>query len=324
MRKFFKRNARVEWIIGWSSLNKSAAIRLLSRWGILPMAGLLCVLAGSFMILPSSARAQENDPCRAVGPQAEQVEGMAGYTYRTASGRDLRIHVAAPSGDASSRPGVLFFFGGGWAIGNIQDFAQRARDFARQGYVAAVADYRVYCRDRTKPADALIDAKAAYAWFRDHAKELGVDKDRLVLSGGSAGGQLSLMTALEADAETRPVALVLYNPAVDLTGFGPRLGLSDEQARALSPMRQDLGRLPPTIIFHGQSDRSVPIQSVRDFCTAARRARRVCRVEEYAGQDHSFFHSQTDDPHIGRSPYQDTLSRSLDFLAELHIGDSAR
>lgn len=255
---------------------------------------------------------QKNCPVMAAPP--DRIAGMEAYVYRTLAGRDLRIHVARPLPDTGNGAGVLLFFGGGWRIGNIHDFAERANALAQKGYAVAVADYRILCRDGTGPIEALEDAGSAFSWFRRHADRFGMDARRIVLGGGSAGGQLALVTALRAGEAERPVGLLLYNPVVHLGAFRETFGLSDRQIRELSPVNYGLADLPRTMIFHGSDDKVVTMQSVRDFCRKAREGGAECHVEEYEHQDHGFFHSKVVDPVIGTSPFEDTLAKSLRFL----------
>lgn len=254
--------------------------------------------------------------CEAVLPQPETLPGADSFTYKTA-GRDLRLHVFPAAGDGAAQPAILFFFGGGWRQGDVRAFEGQARAMAQKGLVAVLADYRVSCRDGTTATQSAEDAMAAYDWIRAHAKDLKIDPRRVVLAGGSAGGHLALATAMRAS--DKPAALVLFNPAVDLTAMAPVLRLSPEAAKAISPSVLPVTGLPPAVVFHGQADTTVPIQTVRDFCRRATQTGGRCELQEYAGQKHGFFNSRADDPAIGASPYADTLARSIAFLQNLEL-----
>jgi acetyl esterase len=250
--------------------------------------------------------------CSGIGAAVAALPGAKSYTYRAASGRALRIHVFSPPPHERPAPAILLFFGGGWRTGSVSALADQARAFAGRGYVAGLADYRVKCRDGTNPLDASADARAAYAWWRAHAARLGADPRRIVLSGGSAGGQLALMAAQDAPAGEEPAALVLFNPAVDLVGPAP--WYQKLFARSISPSVLPVDHLPPTIVFHGLSDHRVPIGTVRAFCRRAAAQGRTCRIVSYRGQGHGFYHSDRIDPALGRSPYDDTMARAFHFL----------
>lgn len=266
---------------------------------------------------PGSA---ELDPpkagCAGVVDQPTQIPEARSFTYKSTGTRPLRIHVFEPTG-AGKHPAIIFFFGGGFRIGKVDVFSEQAKAYAARGYVAALADYRVSCRDQTNPVASVEDGEAAYAWLRAHSAMLHVDTKRIVLSGGSSGGFVAAAAALLASKSAEPAAVVLFNPATDLRPALERFKLSRAQASAISPAALPLATLPPTVIFHGKADRTVPIAMVRDFCQEAKTAGRECVLFEYEGQDHSFYHSKAVDPHIGVSPYDDTLRKALEFLERL-------
>lgn len=96
----------------------------------------------------------------------------------------------------------MFFFGGAWTNGAVTQFARQARYFAQRGMVAIVADYRVFGRHRTSAFEAMADAKSALRWVRAHSAELGIESNRIVAAGGSAGGHIAL-SAERSSAEPR-------------------------------------------------------------------------------------------------------------------------
>lgn len=272
----------------------------------------ILVLAG-----PAAAQPAPERPAAACTAQPADLTGARSYTYRHASGRDLRLHVFAPDKPAPSRAAIAFFFGGGWRQGDVRAFAPQAQVMADHGLAAVLVDYRVTCRDQTTAVDSLADAEAAYAWLQAHAKDLGIDPKRIALAGGSAGGHLALATAMRA--KDKPAALALFNPAVDIVAIAPAIGLAPETARSISPSALPAAGLPPMIAFHGRADRTVPIQTVRDLCARAAAAGRRCELVEYDAQAHGFFHKHAVDPVLGFAPYDDTVARSVAFLQQLGL-----
>lgn len=270
--------------------------------------GILCLLAVG---LAGCGLRPPNADCVGLPAQPMTLEGAESFTYAGAGARDLRIHVFKPAGDGASRPAILLFFAGAWRTGEVDSMAPQARAFAARGYVAVLADYRVKCRDGTTPRESVEDAGRAFRWLRTHARDLGVDADRIVLGGASAGGHLALVTALKAPDHEGPAGLVLFNPVVDMVGEGPpwRRGAMREISPAALPART----LPPTLILHGQDDRRAPIATVRAFCDRARAAGRRCTLQEYPGEGHSFYMRLRAAPGEGLSPYEDTLTKALAF-----------
>jgi acetyl esterase/lipase len=281
-------------------------------------------LAGETLVTPKVMAADFEagaapPECAATPPQPETISGAVSIIYKTASGRPLRLHLFTPGAEKGGRPAVLFFFGGDWRTGDVRAFLGQAEALADQGYVTALADYRVRCRDGTSPLDALEDAQAAFEWLRKASGELGADPERIVLVGASAGGQLALATAMFAQPEHKPAALVLFNPAVNLVALAPLLGLDPAAAARVSPSALQVSALPPTLVLYGGADRTIPIKDVEAFCDRATKAGRTCRVDAYPGDDHGFFDSRAPRPPLGQSPYADTLAKLLDFLSSLGL-----
>ncbi|MBN8613289.1 MAG: alpha/beta hydrolase [Deltaproteobacteria bacterium] len=165
----------------------------------------------------------------------------------------------------------VYFHGGGFVLGSPRSHEGLVRTLVEQtGAVFVSVDYRL-APEHKLPA-AHDDALAAYAWTRANASELGIDPERIVLSGDSAGGNLTIATAVSArDAGmAMPCGLVPIYPATDMTRsfpshrelgrdyflttevldwFTERFLQSPAQMRdpRVSPLFvTDLSRLPPT------------------------------------------------------------------------------
>jgi acetyl esterase len=254
-----------------------------------------------------------------VAPQPTTVQGAATHVYKSIDGSQVRLHVfSSNSPGPNGRPAIVFFFGGGWTQGSVTQFAPQARHFAERGMVAIVADYRVFGRHKTTPFEAMADAKSAIWWVRGHSAQLGIDSDRIVAAGGSAGGHIALSAAVFATFEdagddktvsSRPNALVLFNPAVDTSQSSQFGGRGAEG----SPFHHVGGALPPTIILHGTSDTTVPFVDVERFCEKARTFGNQCELVGYEGATHGFFNPQNAD---GRW-YRETLLEADRFLTKI-------
>lgn len=256
--------------------------------------------------------------CKWVKPTSESIPGSSAYVYAQRE-RPLRLHVftPAPASRPKDRPAIMFFFGGGFVSGDPASMQREAQDFVAKGYVVVLADYRVFCRDRTGPAEAVSDGRAAHDWLWSHARKLGVDRKRIVLGGTSAGGFVATSVALGARPAHVPVALLLYNPVLDATFKGALPNFDMAAFRAVSPLYMPLGKLPPTLIFHGTADEIVPIRQPRDFCRLAIAAGRTCQLAEYPDLGHSFHFIHAVVRPLGIVPYDDTMVRGFQFLAPL-------
>lgn len=178
-------------------------------------------------------------------------------------------------------PGLLFLHGGAWRGGQREDYRVYTTWFAERGFVAATASYRL--QQAAKYPAALEDCKAAVRWMRANAAKIGVDPERIVVLGGSAGGHLAMMLGYTPDdpafegqsgtpgVSSRVAAVVdLYGPADLTTPFGQAASVvwdflgkkydeDPELWRRASPLFHLKKGAPPTLVFHGTIDDTVPI-----------------------------------------------------------------
>ena len=99
--------------------------------------------------------------------------------------------------DERPLPALVYFYGGGWALGNLDTSDGVCRALAnRAGCLVVAAGYRLAPEWRF-PA-AVEDCHAATAWLRAHADQVGADADRIAVGGDSAGGNLAAAVALLA------------------------------------------------------------------------------------------------------------------------------
>ncbi len=121
------------------------------------------------------------------------MPGAEVETYKTAGDTKLNLYIFQPLGwkATDKRPAIVCFFGGGWTNGTLRQFLPQCKYLAQRGMVAIAADYRVASRNQVKAVECVKDAKSAIRFVRKNAARLGVDPDRIVAAGGSAGGHLA-------------------------------------------------------------------------------------------------------------------------------------
>ena len=205
--------------------------------------------------------------------RAAPVAEIVDRTIAGPGGR-LRVRFYRPAGSvARLLPTILYFHGGGWVIGSLEAYDLPCRFFcARSGCAVVAVDYRL-APEHKFPA-ALDDAVAAFRWLAAEGTELGIDPDRIVVAGDSAGGTLATVVAQLVRGEARtPCLQWLIYPATDLAADMPShkscgqgflltqadmewfrgLYLNDLSEIAdprVSPLRApDLSGLPPALIF---------------------------------------------------------------------------
>jgi len=155
------------------------------------------------------------------------------YIYKESAGKPRRMEIYFPPGHnakTASVPGMILFHGGGWSGGSLKQFQAACHYFASRGLVCATAEYQMLSKaeaaklpqGETKKRVCITDAKSAIRWFKQNASELGIDPNRIITGGGSAGGHISALATMNPelndpadrlDIDTSVVAYVWFNPA---------------------------------------------------------------------------------------------------------------
>ena len=133
-------------------------------------------------------------------------------------GGALAVRVLRPALDEQPRPTIVYFHGGGWVVGDIDTHLGHARRICVQADAVVVSVAYRLAPEHRFPA-AFDDAVAATRWAADHLSELGRDPGVLVVSGDSAGAQLSASVAIaRRDAGELLSAQLLLYPVTDVAG----------------------------------------------------------------------------------------------------------
>ncbi len=224
-------------------------------------------------------------------------------TYKQIGEVELQLHIFNPPGHqaADNSPAIVFFFGGGWVNGSPGQFFPFCEYLASRGMVAASAEYRIQSKHQTSPVECVKDGKSAIRWMRTHAKELGIDPDKLAAGGGSAGGHVAAaagtVEGLEEEGEdlsvsSRPNALVLMNPVFD---NGPG-GFGHNKVKAywkeISPLHNLDADTPPTVVFLGTEDKLIPVATAENYKAKMEALGGRCDLYLHEGQEHGFFNAR--------------------------------
>ena len=265
-----------------------------------------------------------------VNTYSQSIPGFQAYTYKKIDTLELKLLMKNPANfnPNKSYPTIIFFFGGGWVGGSITQFKPHAEYLASRGMITVLAEYRVRSRNKTTPFDAVADAKSAIRFLRQNAKQLNIDKNKIVASGGSAGGHLAAAAATvpglndpkdNLKISAKPNALVLFNPVFDNgpTGYGyDRIG---ERYPEISPIHNITKKTPPTIIFLGTKDDLIPVETAKLYKQKMELAGNRCDLFLYEGQKHGFFNyrenSKNENRYFIETIYQtDVFLESLGYL----------
>lgn len=267
---------------------------------------------------------------------ADGVSGLPALTYASEAGfrpLTLDLYLPPPRFDGP-RPLVVFVHGGGWAVGTpryaavYRNWPERLASLAAQGYVVAAPSYRLSGEARF-PA-AFHDIQASIRWLRSKAQAFGVDRERVLIWGESAGGHLAALVAAccedsaRANGESACVqGAVVWYGITDLLSqdFGDMdrnflgcAGDCDELRRQASPVHQVGPDAAPFLILHGTADRVVPYRQAQLLQQALQRKKVPVRLLRLEGIDHSFVAGS---PARTQEVSEQALAQTFDFIQQL-------
>ena len=214
------------------------------------------------------------------------INGLApSRTYRATNGLPYGSHprqlldVYRPAEPSGPAPVVVFFYGGNWKSGERADYLFAGEALASRGFVAVIADYRLYPEVRFP--SFLEDCAKAVGWVFARIGEHGGDPDRLFLMGHSAGAYNAAMLALDpsylqaAGVEPRRV-----RGLIGLAGPYDFLPLESDISKAVfgfpdtplatQPIRFVSAASPPALLASGDNDSVVRPQNTRRLAARLR------------------------------------------------------
>lgn len=185
------------------------------------------------------------------------------------------IDVCYPKSAEGKLPVIIDVHGGGWMYGDKELNKNYCHHLAKRGYVVFVMSYRLY--PEVTADEQLRDVFASLKWISDHLDEYNCDKDRILLTGDSAGGMLAGFTALISSSEELREAYgvadhglefdavcltspMLYMDRKDPTGFYTKVAIGkDFRSKAwgqyvnLDSLLKK-GNMPPVVLVTSSGD----------------------------------------------------------------------
>jgi acetyl esterase len=220
---------------------------------------ILCALCGASLAADKPATTKTKGGIGADAPAGKP------YIYKESAGKPRQMEIYFPPNHDLTKakaPGMILFHGGAWGSGSLGQFRIACAYFASRGLVCATAEYQMLSKadaaklpaGETRKRVCVTDAKSAIRWFKQHASELGIDPQRIITGGGSAGGHISALATMNPglndpadpkDIDTSVVAYVWFNPAFATDDH------KDPEIDILKHLKADL---PPAIAFFGDKD----------------------------------------------------------------------
>jgi acetyl esterase/lipase len=249
-----------------------------AKWAVRGSVLALCAF-GTAMIAGAGARAGDARFTIPYGPDLQQR---------------VDIFMPDPPKPGMRRIAVVYFHGGGWTIGSRVVDHYIGRAIIEMGYVAVLADYRLYPFVRF-PA-FVHDGARAVAWLRRNATKYGIDPNRIYLMGHSAGAHIAMLLALDPhylEREGVPIAAVEgviglsgpYTARPRRTLFRPIFGRSsDPDAARPITFARNVG--PRMLLIHGGADLTIRPEQAREMARRYRDAGGDVTVRVYPGANH--------------------------------------
>jgi acetyl esterase/lipase len=244
------------------------------------------VLFSFVFLLSVFAVSAQNQPTSVFG-----AEGGARYwvqpdiVYGTANNTQLKLDVWYPNESKTPTPTLVYIHGGGWIFGTKETSVLQFLPFLEKGWRVVNVEYRM-ASNSLAPA-AVEDTRCALRWVYRNAKQWNFDTSKIVLTGHSAGGHLSLITGMlpdgtaldnncyadekYGDVKMSVAAIINWYGITDvndiiqganLKNYGPMWvgSRSDaaEIAKKVSPLTYVREGLPPILTIHGDKDDVVP------------------------------------------------------------------
>lgn len=242
---------------------------------------LACLLLATTLTLPVSAQLS---PAATWAAQAANNYQIApNLTYLTASNFESKMDIYYRRGVTTPQPTIVYFHGGFWAAGAKETALMTLIPWMEMGWNVVNVEYRL-ARVASAPA-AVEDGLCALRFLAAQSKTYNIDVARIVTTGESAGGHLSLTSAMipesagldrqcaQAAAVPKVAAAINWFGVTDvydviegpnranaaMTWFGS-LSNRKEVAERVSPLTYVRAGQPPVLTIHGDADRVVPYQ----------------------------------------------------------------
>jgi acetyl esterase/lipase len=192
------------------------------------------------------------------------------HNFSGPGNHSLRLHFYR-SGARSPAPCVIVIHGGGWEGGSPDEFTTFNHMLAQEGYAVAALTYR-FAPQWPWPAQRE-DVRAALRLLKERSAEWGIDPERFVLLGRSAGGQIAANVAYATPDPAIRGCIAFYAP-LDIR-FGHKYARADDIIQSLGLVLNYMGgppekagvtyddatalhfvspSSPPTLLLHGRRD----------------------------------------------------------------------
>jgi acetyl esterase/lipase len=237
--------------------------------------------------LPSIAFAQLSASADWATHAQNEYQVIANVTYLTATGYEAKLDVYKRRDVTTPQPTLVFYHGGGWVLGTKEASFMSIMPWLEMGWNVVNVEYRM-ARVALAPA-AVEDCTCALRFVVDKAKDYGIDANRIIVSGESAGGHLALAVGMIPEsagftrlcaggafrasdtAVPKVAAIINWYGITDVADMlaGPNIrnyavqwlgsmSNRNDVAKSVSPLTYVRAGLPPILSIQGDADPIVP------------------------------------------------------------------
>jgi len=231
--------------------------------------------------------------------------------YAGANNTPLKLDIWYPRDNPNPTPTLVYIHGGGWIFGTKEGSVYQFLPYLERGWRVVNVEYRM--AGNSLAPGAVEDTRCALRWIHRNAAQWKFDTSKIVLTGHSAGGHLSLITAMlpkgtpidnrcYGDEDLRVAAVVNWYGITDVNDLiqGPNLKNyaamwmgsmpnAAEVAKSVSPLTYVRAGLPPVITIHGDKDDVVPYAHATRLHDALAKANVPNKLVTVKGGGHGMF-----------------------------------
>jgi acetyl esterase/lipase len=236
--------------------------------------------------------------------------------YGSANNTPLKLDIWYPRDNPNPTPVIVYIHGGGWIFGSKEGAVYQLLPYLERGWRAVNVEYRM--AGNSLAPGSVEDTRCALRWIYRNAKQYNFDTTKIVLTGHSAGGHLSLITGMlpdgtaldnrcyagaqYGDVPMKVAAIVNWYGISDVNDLiaGPNLKNyaamwmgampnAAEVAKSVSPLTYVRPGLPPIITIHGDKDDVVPYTQATRLHDALTKSGDVNKLITVKGGGHGMF-----------------------------------
>lgn len=236
--------------------------------------------------------------------------------YGSANNTPLKLDIWYPRDNDKPTPTVVYIHGGGWIFGSKEGAVYQLLPYLERGWRVVNVEYRM--AGNSLAPGSVEDTRCALRWIYRNAAQWKFDTSKIILTGHSAGGHLSLITGMlpdgtpldnrcygdakYGDVPMKPAAIVNWYGISDVNDLieGPNvknyakmwmgsMSNAAEVAKSVSPLTYVRKDLPPVITIHGDKDDVVPYTHATRLHDALIKSGNVSQLLTITGGGHGMF-----------------------------------